>query len=257
MASQDQPRAKNGEYATIPLKPTPAPSISNVLSKSIQPSVPAGQEMNDLAKIHARFQEKYGRAPVIGLDLDGTTADMTAGLRPRVAEARGIDQANAEAELPDPDDYAYSKSTKPWFRDREDFLEHFHAAEKAGFYRDLPVYDGAIDVLHSLAEQGFRIKAVTARSSDYNSDTSHWLNSQGIPYEEILNPGFEKYTVQEVDIFIDDAPHVITGLVERERKVIIFNQEYNNHHDIDSESHTRRIEGWDLDNVAKALEALL
>ena len=182
---------------------------------------------------------------------------MTAGFRPRVAKARGINQAEATTHLPDPDDYAYSKSTTPWFRDREEFLEHFQAAEKSGFYRDLPVYDGAIDVLHHLAEKGFRIKAVTARSADYNPDTSHWLDSQGIPYEEILNPGFEKYTVEEVDIFIDDAPHVITGLVERERKVIIFNQQYNDHHNIDSESHTRRIEGWDLDNVAKALNALL
>lgn len=255
MASQDQPRAKNGEYA---LKPASAPSVSSVsLANPASQTINSTDGENEINKIFTRFQEKYGRAPVIGLDLDGTTADMTAGFRPRVAEARGIDQVDATTHLPDPDDYAYSKSTTPWFRDREEFLEHFQAAEKSGFYRDLPVYDGAIDVLHHLAKKGFRIKAVTARSADYNPDTSHWLDSQGIPYEEILNPGFEKYTVEEVDIFIDDAPHVITGLVERERKVIIFNQQYNDHHNIDSESHTRRIEGWDLDSVAKALDALL
>ena len=255
---REQARDKKGKYDTMPTRVAEAPTSAPALLKNIGNTIlETNKVTNDLAEIYARFKEKHGRAPVIGLDLDGTTADMVAGFRPRVAEARGISQAEATTHLPDPDDYAFSQSTTPWFKDRAEFLEHFQAAEKTGLYRDLPVYEGAINVLQTLADEGFEIRAVTARSADYNPDTSHWLDSQGIPYKEIVNPGFEKHTVEGVDLFIDDAPHVIQKLVDKERKVIIFTQEYNDHHNIDSDEHTRRITKWSLGTVSEAIGDLL
>lgn len=250
-------RDKKGKYETMPTRIEEAPTSASSLLKNTSTNQKASQERNDLAEIYAKFKEKHGRAPVIGLDLDGTTADMVAGFRPRVAQARGIPYEEAVHHLPDPDDYAFDQSTTPWFKDRAEFLTHFQAAEKDGLYRDLPVYEGAIDVLQTLADEGFEIRAVTARSADYNPDTSHWLDSQGIPYKEIINPGFEKHTVEGVDLFIDDAPHVIQKLVDKERKVIIFNQEYNDHHNIDSDEHTRRIVKWNLNTVSEAIGDLL
>lgn len=208
----------------------------------------------ELAELYDAFVAEHGRAPVIGLDLDGTTADMVGGLRHRVAVARGV-PAN-HAHLPDPDDYYMWQGSAPWFASKEDFLAHFQAAERDGMYRSLTTYDGAVDVLRTLAAHGFVIHAVTARSADYNHDTQAWLDTHGIPTANIRNPGFDKHTIDDVDVFIDDAPRVIDGLADAGRKVVVFEQLYNTAAAPDV-AHVERMTRWEIAEVAAALRNLL
>jgi uncharacterized HAD superfamily protein len=208
----------------------------------------------ELADLYDAFVAEHNRPPVIGLDLDGTTADMVANLRGRVAEARGI--AADRATLPDPDDYLMWQGSAPWFASKEDFLGHFQAAERDGMYRELGTYEGAVEVLRTLAEHGFVIHAVTARSATYNNDTQAWLDAQGIPAIQIRNPGFDKHTLGDVDVFIDDAPHVIDGLANAGRSVVVFEQPYNADN-LPAADHVKTMTRWEVQQVANALRALL
>lgn len=293
--------------------PTAGVSVATVNSAN-KNTTPAGNDK--ITEIFKNFQEKYGRAPVIGLDLDGTTASMVGGLRKvmaaknEVSEKVEVDcpQCNGTGELawradpsdptgqnpmqvqcpcitgkvlvskdfareigaigelsseelvalyPEPDKYAMWTGEKAWFQSKEDFLSQFQSAERDGLYRNLPAYEGAPEVINMLLANGFKIKAVTARSEDYNADTAHWLKSQGIPVDEILHPGHTKHQVEGIDIFFDDAPGVISGLVEHERKVIIFDQAWNENEPVDHLDHTRRVSGWGIDGLSQALDELL
>lgn len=255
LPKREQPRDNRGQFGSLPTRAPIAPTPkSEIFSAQIgNEEVP----IDNLAAIYSKFKEKHGRAPVIGLDLDGTAANMTGGWRPRVAKARGITDEDALSKLPEPDEYAMWTGEGAWFETKQEFLLDFQAAEKDGMYRNLSPYDGASEVIHRLSQEGFRIKAVTARSVEYNEDTAHWLNNQGLPIEEILHPGMLKSALEDIDIFIDDAPHVINDLVEHERKVVIFDQGYNDHHAVDSPEHTRRISGWSVSGISQALEELL
>ena len=252
---REQPRNVKGEFASLP----PKIPVASIVRSTIDSEAKLSKENDhdDILKIYTKFKENYGRAPIIGLDLDGTTANMVHGLRAHVAKNKGMTPAEAEAKLPEPGEYDFVTGETAWFSDRKEFLEHFLSAEKAGMYRDLPAYTGSFEVLQILAKEGFEIKAVTARSADFNPDTAHWLANNGLPKIQIFNPGTEKHTLEDIDIFIDDAPHVINKLVEKGRKVIIFDQAYNGFQVTAPATHTRRIAGWTLSGVASALRDLL
>lgn len=174
-----------------------------------------------------------------------------------MAERNGITHEEALETLGEPDKYNMWTGERAWFESKEDFLNHFQSAEREGLYKTLPAYEGAKEVIDSLIEEGFEIKAVTARSADYNEDTAHWIKSQGIPVEEILHSGHTKHEVEGIDIFFDDAPGVISGLVEHDQKVVIFDHAWNQNETVDHPEHTRRVHGWGAEDIASALEELL
>lgn len=253
---REQPRNAKGEFGSLPNR-VPQAQIARPVATTFEVSPTLEISQKDIAGVYAKFKASNGRSPIIGLDLDGTTANMVHGLRAHVAQKRGIAPEEANTQLPEPGEYDFITGETAWFANRDEFLEYFLQAEKDGMYRNLPSYAGALEVLQALIDEGFEIKVVTARSADFNHDTAHWLASQGFPQIPIFNPGTEKHTLEDIDIFIDDAPHVINKLVERDRKVIIFNQDYNGHQVEISETHTRRITGWSLPNLVTALNDLL
>jgi phosphoglycolate phosphatase-like HAD superfamily hydrolase len=112
-----------------------------------------------LASIHRSFLSRYGRNPLIGLDLDGTTADLVAGLREVMSSVWGLsDEERADpSRLPEPDKYAMWEGEKAWFKDKGEFLLHFRQAEGEGIYRTLPVYAEAGKTLRELKTSGFNI----------------------------------------------------------------------------------------------------
>jgi 5'(3')-deoxyribonucleotidase len=216
----------------------------------------ATDSLDQLHQLYERFQSQHGRAPVIGLDLDGTSANLVASLRDRVASTRRIPADRAHHELPDPDHYSMWEATSPWFSDLEDFLTHFEEGERTGIYRELPAYEGLHDAVRQIRRVGFEIDVVTARPSRFNHDTRAWLDSHDLPVGDIHNPGIDKHLVSHIDVFIDDSPHVIETLQAHGRKVIIFQQPYNTQvHQQDE--HARRIPGWHLPSLSSALSKLL
>ena len=175
----------------------------------------------------AVFREVHGRSPVVGIDLDGTTADMVAGLRVRMSAKRGVPDHESDEAFPQPDDYAMWLGENAWFESKADFLDHFGDAERSGLYRELPIYGGAALTLDDLVAHGCELIAVTARSAEHNADTQTWIESMALPLHSIINSGFTKHTVEGVDVFLDDAPSVVNGLIDAGRKVVVFDQDYN------------------------------
>ena len=250
--SSAQPRNIKGQWGIVSKspgqkKPNPLPptQIKDKASKI---------EAKSFAEIQALFITRFGRPPSIGLDLDGTMADTTAGLRKTVVAARNYPSTELvdKALLPEPNTYwAYYEGEGAWFSDKKEFLQHFLAAEKGGIYLDLPIYDGAKATIDQLKSAGFNITAITARHNSYDEDTLHWVNKHAIPVEKIIHSGEDKHLVPDIDIFIDDAPHVLQSLIDNGRKVIIYDQEYNRH------IAGPRITEWSAEAILPVLEQII
>lgn len=196
------------------------------------------------------------RKPLIGLDLDGTTGDFTHALRGYMGAGLKIPKKEWVARFPDPEEYAMWTGGNAWYTSKEDFLNHFKTAETKGLYGNVPIYENATRVLNELKNFGFNIKVITARGAEFNHDTRAWMEKHKVPVETILNPGTEKQNVQNVDVYIDDAPHVVNKLLEHDKKVVVMNQSYNGH-TIDPHENARRVNNWDGDNVVNAIFDLI
>lgn len=201
------------------------------------------------------LREQLGRTPTIGLDLDGTTGDFTHGLRNFMGMKKKIDADKWLHHFPDPEEYAMWKGEKAWYKDRDDFLEHFQEAEANGVYRELPIYDSASETLNLLKDYGFKINVITARTPIYNHDTQHWVQKHRIPYSGIFNYGMEKEKAKNIDVYVDDAPEVISRLIEHNKSVVIMDQLYNDHLET-PEERSKRIQQWG-DSMVEAVFDLL
>lgn len=202
-----------------------------------------------------QLTKELGRRPTIGLDLDGTTGDFTSQLRTYMGTSLKIPQSEWATHFPNPDEYAMWTGTNPWYRDKDHFISSFQAAEKEGLYRQVPVYANASKVLHELRDYGFNIKVITARGAEFNDDTRYWTTTHNIPIKKILNPGMAKETVKDIDVYLDDAPHVINTLIQHEKKVVVMEHEYNEH-TVPVHKNARRTKEWN-DNVVNAIFDLL
>lgn len=199
--------------------------------------------------------ETLGRQPMIGLDLDGTTGDFTNGLRTYMGTSLKVPKEQWESKFPDPDEYAMWQGKNAWYSDKADFLNHFQEAERQGIYKKIEVYANASPIIKELQSYGFKLKVVTARGAEFNDDTRAWIRKNDIPVKTILNPGSDKHKIKDVDVYIDDAPHVIKLLRENNKKVVIMEQSYNVE---DTEVHDdiRRVKVWD-DKMVHAIFELM
>lgn len=194
-----------------------------------RPSAPAADVAAAASLLSAvtRFGEAHGRHPVVGVDLDGVTADTVSGLRAWMGDKLGVAEDERLSRFPEPDVYAMWLGENAWFTDITDFMTHFGHAETTGFYLGLNVYARAAVTLAALRDAGVSLVAVTARGSDTNADTLAWIREHKLPLDTVLHSGSDKHAVDGIDVFIDDAPPVITGLLAGGHKVIIFEQGYN------------------------------
>lgn len=199
-----------------------------------------------------------GRSPMIGLDLDGTTGNFTDGLRTYMGTSLKVPQNEWESKFPDPEDYAMWEGKNAWYTDKADFMNHFQEAERKGIYKDIKVYDNASPVIKELQSYGFQFKVITARGAEFNDDTRAWILKNDIPIKTILNPGSNKHTIKDIDVYVDDAPHVIKLLKENNKKVVIMEQNYNVE-DSAKEPHenTRRVTSWDNEAMVNAIFDLM
>ena len=131
-------------------------SIANTIAAKPRPTAPDGDVVAaaTLASAVTRFRETHGRAPAIGVDLDGVTADTVAGLRTWMGDKLGVAEDERLSRFPEPDVYAMWLGENAWFTDMGDFMAHFTHAENAGFYLGLNVYSRAAVTLSSLRDAG-------------------------------------------------------------------------------------------------------
>ena len=161
---------------------------------------------------------------VFGVDLDGVCADYHLGFRDVVAAEYGLDPDS----MTRPTVWGYQH----WGVDQHEFHRlHKLAVTEKRMLRTLPVMEGCPDALWRLSDLGVWIRIITHRlyvnwgHAITVSDTVEWLDEHRIPYRDICFLGNKPQV--GADVYIDDAPHNITGLRQAGQDVIVFDQPYN------------------------------
>jgi len=160
---------------------------------------------------------------VLGVDLDGVCADYMSGFKSFVANELDVDPQN----LAEITEWGYHQ----WGLDLDQFNELHFKAVKQHLHKGLPIVDGCAESLWRLSDAGIWIRLITHRlytnwsHQTVVSDTVHWLDTHKIPYRDLCFLGNKPQV--EADMYIDDAPHNITGLRQAGNDVITFDQPYN------------------------------
>lgn len=187
-----------------------------------------------------------GNEYVIGIDIDNTIAQYTAGLRNYLVANRGYQIHD----LMEPEYYSFFKSGWP-FESESDYMDTHMEAVASGLFRSLRPMTGAVSALQTLKDEGVHIHVVThrlLRNHTYQmavADTVAWLDHNHVPYHSL---GFthRKASVR-AHSYVEDSPANIETIRASGMKVFTMNQRYNRHIDGD------RIQSWDIDALDKIL----
>ncbi len=162
---------------------------------------------------------------VLGVDLDGVCADYISGFRSVVAKIKGVPE---ESLTPD-----VSWGCREWgIASAEEFDSiHRQAVLDHDMLLRMKPLEGVVDALWRISDAGVWIRIVTHRlyvnwgHEVTAGHTVRWLDETGIPYRDLCFVA--KKTSVAADAFVEDAPHNIADLRSAGRKVIIFDQPYN------------------------------
>ena len=105
------------------------------------------------------------------------------------------------------------------------------------YYTDCPPFQGAVETLNKLVENGHEIFYITARPKEHGEGTKRWLREQGFPVKD--NHFF--YGMQDhekvhiiknlnLDCYVDDKPAILDTLSEEPVKLYLMDQSYNRAH---------------------------
>ncbi len=168
---------------------------------------------------------------IIGVDLDGVSGNYIVGLRENLAKIFNLTPEQALIEFPAPLDYAFSN----WKLIADNFHEYHAQCVEIGLYENMPMIEGASEILWKLNDFGHHLRVITSRFVKHGqnqkvvSATSYWLDKHDIPYRDLMfiRDKIDVYA----DIYIDDAPSNIEALRAKGRTVIVFDAPYNQHVD--------------------------
>lgn len=148
----------------------------------------------------------------LGIDLDGVVADFGGGWirRYNLDFGTGIDPGTP---------HAWGGATElTHFQTMHEFWEWIRDSQEGTIFRSLEPYEGALDALHRLAKR-HQIVIVTTKPRWAVHDTFAWIAEHRIPTREV-HMTREKWLV-DVDVYLDDAPHVLSELVTRRRDALV------------------------------------
>lgn len=142
----------------------------------------------------------------LGIDLDGVVANFTEGWMRFYNRDFGTRLA--------------VEDSKRWgdvvnlthFASIREFWEWTSDLDGRSLFWHLEPFPGAVDALHTLAEAGHQIIIVTTKPWFAVDDTHDWIEKHEIPAQEIHV--LEDKWLVECDIYLDDGPHILPGLVE-------------------------------------------
>lgn len=104
------------------------------------------------------------------------------------------------------------------------------------YFTNCPIFEGALETLRALQQEGHDIYYITSRPKQYCEKTREWMIAQGFPVEQgHFFCGMQDHekvaTIQALalDVYVDDKPAVLETLQNVETKVILKNQSYNQH----------------------------
>jgi len=98
------------------------------------------------------------------------------------------------------------------FRDMAQFWEWSADLDGRSVFWHLEPFPGAIEALEALNAEGHDIVILTAKPRFATDDTFEWIARHSIPTREI-HIIEDKWDV-ECDVYLDDGPHVLPGLVK-------------------------------------------
>jgi 5'(3')-deoxyribonucleotidase len=139
----------------------------------------------------------------LGIDLDGVVADFNTGWMKRYNSQFGTDLHHSQVIGWD----GLHRLTH--FASMDEFWAWAQLGE-GSIFRDLPVFDGAVETIAQLATQ-HRIVIISSKFDWAISDTLAWLSEKRVLAREI-HFVWDKTTVP-CDVYLEDAPHNLEALV--------------------------------------------
>jgi 5'(3')-deoxyribonucleotidase len=140
----------------------------------------------------------------LGIDLDGVVADFNGGwtrfYNRQFGTSLTADSVKRWNQIPD----------LTHFRHMGEFWRWAAALDGASLFRHLETFPGAVEALEDLAAD-HEIVIVTTKPLFAVDDTLEWIAEKQLPTTEV-HITEEKWEV-DCDIFLDDGPHVLPGLV--------------------------------------------
>ncbi|WP_156291586.1 5' nucleotidase, NT5C type [Oceanobacillus salinisoli] len=102
------------------------------------------------------------------------------------------------------------------------------------YYTDCPPFNGALETLQKLDQQGHEIYYITARPKEHGQRTREWLKEQGFPVHDDrffygMKDDEKVHIIKELhlDYYVDDKPTVLQTLHNEKPMLLIKDQPYN------------------------------
>lgn len=182
---------------------------------------------------------------ILGLDLDGCTADFYEGLRPIAAEWLGVPVDSLDPEV----SYGLPEWGVPDAPGGYKALHRF-AVTQRDLFRNLKPMDRAPQVLRELSTAGVQIRIITHRlfigrfHQTAVQQTIGWLDHHDIPYYDLCFMGDKKAV--GAHFYIEDAPANIAQLREDGNQVLVY-----------ANSTNRQVDGPRAENWAEVKASVL
>ncbi|HSM43381.1 MAG TPA: hypothetical protein VK969_00030 [Acidimicrobiia bacterium] len=142
----------------------------------------------------------------LGIDLDGVVANFTKGWMYFYNREFGtelvVEDSRNWGDLVD----------LTHFGDIDEFWNWSSDLDGRSVFWHLEPFPGAVEALHELHRAGHYIVVVTTKPAFAVSDTNEWISTHDLPAEEIHI--LEDKWLVPCDVYLDDGPHVLPGLVE-------------------------------------------
>jgi 5'(3')-deoxyribonucleotidase len=142
----------------------------------------------------------------LGIDLDGVVADFNGGWTRFYNRQYGTELSAASVtswnHIPD----------LTHFRHMGEFWQWAADLDGASLFRHLEAFPGAVEALEKLADE-HDVVIVTTKPDFAVHDTYEWIAEKRLPTTEV-HITEHKWEV-DCHIYLDDGPHVLSGLVRR------------------------------------------
>jgi 5'(3')-deoxyribonucleotidase len=142
----------------------------------------------------------------LGIDLDGVVANFTQGwmyfYNREFGTTLTVEDSQRWNDLVDLTHFDNMGEFWNWSSDLDGRSVFWH----------LEPFPGAVEALRSLVDAGHQVVVVTTKPDFAVGDTYEWIERHRIPAAEIHI--LEDKWLVACDVYLDDGPHVLPGLVE-------------------------------------------
>ncbi len=172
---------------------------------------------------------------VIGIDLDGVLADSVSKWLQYAEKEHGIKALKKDIIRYEISEVFTSLTHEEVLMGFKEIWKDYHAIGMES--QDIPT------ILDNLRDK-FEIYITTLNK---NENVRHWLKDNKIAYQKLIvfDHHYEKHKLEEVSVYIDDFPEVITSVAKVGKTGILLRQPWNEEFAKEDRSKNIRIaDGW-------------